>query len=61
MKIIGRGDVAVVEKLVDGPDAVTAFEQMRREGVSEDVTRHMFVDRAPGRVGDGTLNDGLVR
>jgi hypothetical protein len=59
---MGRGDVAVAEQFLHGPDVVATFEQVRGEGVAEGVAGDALVDsRRPRSLGDGTLDDRLVQ
>jgi hypothetical protein len=55
----GRGDLAVAEKLLDGPDVMAALKKVRGEGVADRVAARALVDRAAG-AGHGALNVRLV-
>ena len=57
-----RTDVGVPEQLLHRTDAVTVFEQVRRERMAQCVRTDPLRDAdLPCRVGDGALDDGLVK
>ncbi len=57
-----RTDVPVPEQLLDRPDVVPRLQQVRREGVTERVTRRRPGNPSrPGRLLDGSLHHRLVQ
>ena len=58
----GGADVAVAEKLLDGPDIPVILEQVSREGVTQRVSGRAHRDPCtPHGVLDGPLHDRLVQ
>ena len=63
MGVDHRGaDVLVTEELLDRPDVVAGFQEVRREGVAERVGRDVFGNSGgAGGSADLFLNDRLVK
>ena len=57
----GRLEIAVTEEFLDGPDVVTTFKEVGREGMPERVAGNpLGGTRSQDRLMDGPLEDGLV-